>query len=135
LAGWQRARADLDNFRRRLGEQNNSERHRLKKEILSSLLPLADNFQAMTDHVPAEFERNAWTDGVRHVARQLDQLLADLGVTPIEALNKPFDPVRHDAVSSVKQPDAATGQVIEVIQPGYIFHGEVIRPAKVKVAA
>ena len=135
LAGWQRARAELDNFRKRMQQQSDNERARIRKEILASLLPLADNFQAMVGHVPKELQGNAWTDGVMHIAHQLDQLLADHDVTLIEALNQPFDPNQHEATGKVKSQDAPRGHVVEVIQNGYAWRGEIIRPAKVKIAA
>ncbi|HLD26180.1 MAG TPA: nucleotide exchange factor GrpE [Candidatus Andersenbacteria bacterium] len=135
LAGWQRARAELDNFRKRMQEQQNIQHARRSKEILSSFLPLADNFQAMTAHLPDDLQHHAWAEGVLHIARQFEQLLRELGLTTIIGINQPFDPRQHEAVKTVKQRAVPSGQVLEIIQPGYAWHDEVIRPAKVKVAA
>ena len=135
LAGWQRARADLDNFRRRLRQQSEDDQARIRKEIVHDLLALADNFAAIVAHRPRELKQDPWAEGVVHVARQLQKLLSDFEVIPIEAEGQPFDPAQHDAVGSVTKAGVASGQVVEVVQPGYWFRGEVLRPAKVKVAA
>jgi molecular chaperone GrpE len=135
LAGWQRARAELDNARRRMQESRESDRARIQREFLRELLPLADNFQAVVSHVPDDQKGNPWADGVLHVARQFEQLLADFGILPIKALGRPFNPAEHDAIESVRQRGASSGQVVEVIQQGYTFRDEILRPAKVKVAA
>jgi molecular chaperone GrpE len=134
LDGWQRARAELDNFRRRQEAHSEEDRLRVKKELARGLLSLADNFEAIVSHRPDNLLDNPWAEGVLHVARQLRQVLEDFEVKPIKAEGRPFDPAHHDAVGSVKQAKTAPGQVVEVVQSGYTFRGEVLRPAKVKVA-
>lgn len=134
LSGWQRARAELTNLRQRLDQEMTRQRQRSRREVFDHLIPLADNFEAMVKHVPAEFHGHAWTDGVLHIARQLEQLMSEQGINHIEAINQPFDPARHEAIAQVTQADAASGTVVEVVQSGYMFGDQVWRPAKVKVA-
>jgi molecular chaperone GrpE len=134
MSGWQRSRAELDNLKKRIAKQRTQEQQQIKKEMVESLLSLSDNFQAMVDHVPEELVDNAWTKGVLHISRQLEQLLDSYGVTPIKAMNHSFDPNVHEAVEHTKVKSKKTGKVIEVIQTGYTINNEVIRPAKVKVA-
>ena len=134
LAGWQRERAELQNFRKRMHEQATREQRQALRAVIEPLLGVADNFQAMTRHVPKELEENAWVTGVMHIARQVEQLLTEYGITLIEAQGKAFDPSQHEAVEEVADSHAPSGQVVEVIMPGYRLGEDVIRPARVKIA-
>ena len=118
LAGWQRARAEFYNFRKRVNQEQG----------------LADTFQTMTEALPADLTDHAWAQGVVHVARQIKQILREYGVVPIEAIGHQFDPEKHEAVSKVSKFGTASGCVVEVLQTGYVLEDRVIRPAKVKVA-
>ena len=134
LAGWQRARAELDNLKKRQYEEQQATRERLTQEIVQSLLGLADNFHAMTDHVPEDMKNHAWTEGVIHIARQMDQVLEEYGVTTIADTNLKFDPNIHEAVTAQGKSKRDGGQVVKILQVGYKMGDQVIRPAKVKVA-
>lgn len=135
LTGWQRERAALANLRRRLAAEQTATRERLTQEITQSLLTLADNFRAMTAHTPTAFVDHPWTQGVHHIARQLEQLLAAYGVTPIDtAVGTVFNPALHEAVSRTTVPGHSAGTVVEVLQPGYRLGEHILRPARVKVA-
>ena len=134
LIGWQRARAELVNFRARVSIEQNHKDKQTRRRIIEDLMPLVDNFQAMSIHVPTELKNNSWTQGVLHVAKQLEQLLIQYDVAPIKADGAQFDPNLHEAVDSVKNKKFTSGHIIEVLQPGYTIDDEVIRPAKVKVA-
>lgn len=135
LEGWQRARAELHNWRRRRQAQQGAELARARQEAIVPLLQLADNFQALLQHVPAELVDHAWVDGVSHVARQMEQLLREFGVEIINGAPVPFNPAWHEAVASVPGgKGAVSGQVVEVVQPGYKMGEWILRPAKVKVA-
>ena len=134
LAGWQRARAELDNYRKRVLSEQEQDRRRIKKEVISHLLSLSDNFQAMVSHTPAEMIEHSWVQGVQHVARQLEVVLNELGLNMIKGEGETFDPRVHEAVSQVEEEGVTSGQVLEVVQVGYRMGEDVIRPAKVKVA-
>lgn len=135
LAGWQRERAELQNFRKRTQAQALHNHQQALKTVLEPLLGVVDNFQAMMKHVPSELAQQAWVAGVLHIARQVEQLLDGYGVQVIEALGQPFDPLRHEAIESVDGAGKPSGQVVEVVTPGYLVGEEVIRPARVKIAA
>ncbi len=134
LAGWQRARAELDNFRKRLDQEQSQQQLRLRQEVIVPLLGLADSFQTMVSHLPSDLANHAWAVGVVHVARQIKQILREYGVEPIEAVGDQFDPNKHEAVSKVSQLGATSGCVVEVLQTGYVLGDRVIRPAKVRIA-
>jgi len=134
LAGWQRARAELDNFRKRVNQEQASQQLRTRQEVITPLLGLADTFQTMAEHLPDDLTNHAWALGVVYVARQIKQILREYGVVPIEAIGHQFDPEKHEAVSKVSKLGTASGCVVEVLQTGYVLEDRVIRPAKVKVA-
>lgn len=134
LSGWQRARADLDNYRRRILMDQEHQRLQLKRHLINELIPLMDNFRAITVHLPADLKDNDWAQGVLHVTRQLEQLLSQFGVMPIDQLDQPFDPQLHEAVATVKDQSKSSGSIVAILQSGYKIGDQVIRPAKVKVA-
>lgn len=128
LAGWQRAQADLANFRKRMLAEQGEMSQRAKQMVLEPLLAVVDNFRAITMHLPDDLKDNAWAAGVLHVARQMDQLLADFGVTVIDQTGIPFDPRFHEAVAGEGE------HVQEVVQVGYQLGEKVLKAAKVKVS-
>lgn len=135
LAGWQRARAELANFRKRTqaGQEQLQEQH--MRALIAPILSLNDNFRAMVEHVPEDLENHSWVMGAVHIARQLNDILAEFNVTTIEPKGSAFDPRRHEAVAHVTEASVPSGTIVEVVQAGYQFKETVLRPAKVKVAA
>ncbi|PIT97871.1 MAG: nucleotide exchange factor GrpE [Candidatus Andersenbacteria bacterium CG10_big_fil_rev_8_21_14_0_10_54_11] len=134
LAGWQRAQAELENIRRRQATEQTAQRARLTQEVAEPLLEIADNFRAAVAHIPPDIVDNAWTEGVLHIARQVENALTALGVTVIEGQGGAFDPKLHEAVHQ-EPARGKPGVIIEVVQPGYRVGDRIIRPARVKVSA
>lgn len=132
LAGWQRARAELDNLRKQGQQREADAARRQLRAIVEPLLLLSDNFRAIAGHVPAKLKNDPWAQGVLHVVRQLDDILSTYGLQPINQAKVPFDPARHEALADDGAPPGQA-QVIEVLRPGYELDGFVIRPAQVKV--
>lgn len=132
LAGWQRARAELDNFRKQLLEEQGARQLSARREVVESLLLLADNFQALTQHMPENLQSDSWAQGVLHVARQFEQLLNEYGVTQLNPQGQIFDPQLHEAIEEVDGEES--GLVMAVLQPGYVMGDIVLKPAKVRVA-
>ncbi|HVG95804.1 MAG TPA: nucleotide exchange factor GrpE [Chloroflexota bacterium] len=128
---WQRAQADLANYRRRA----QFEREELEKyaaaSLVASLLPVLDNFDRAWGSLPGQFRRLTWLDGVAMIHSQLRGTLQRVGLVEIEAEGQAFDPALHEAVDS----EAGDGppHVIAVLQAGYKLQERVIRPALVKV--
>lgn len=132
LDGWKRALADLENVKKRMADGASMQRNTITRDIVESFLSLADNFRSLVQHAPQE--KNAWIEGVLHVARQFDQTLQGFGVTMIEDTGKAFDPAIHEAVGEVKAEEKdKIGTVTEVVQVGYKIGDMTIRPAKVKI--
>jgi molecular chaperone GrpE len=126
--------ADFENFRKRVERERHEESRRATGVAIQHLLPVLDTFEralaAHDDPAYAEYRK-----GVELIYKQLWESLAKQGLERIEAQGKAFDPHVHQAIERVETDEYADGTVIDVLQPGYIFHGRVLRPATVRVAA
>lgn len=131
-ADLQRVHADFVNFKRRSEEDQDRVSDMAKVGIIMKFLPFFDTVERALEHIPEELQGNTWTKGIVQVSKQFESILKDLGVTRIEALDKPFDPNLHEAVS---MDESGEGEevVIEELQPGYMVNGFVIRHSMVKV--
>jgi molecular chaperone GrpE len=133
LRSWQRALADLTNYRRRTEEERTAATQLANAVLIGKLLAVLDDFDRALATVP-ENAHEGWVDGVRLVERKLRAVLEGEGVTAIEAVGEPFDPNQHEAVLHEETADHPDNQVIGEVQRGYRLHGRVIRPALVRVA-
>ena len=126
--------ADFENFRKRVERERHEESRRATGHSIQLLLPVLDTFEralaAHDDSAYAEYRK-----GVELIYKQLWEALAKQGLERIEAQGKSFDPHVHQAIERVETDEHEDGTVIDVLQPGYIFHGRVLRPATVRVAA
>jgi molecular chaperone GrpE len=126
--------ADFENFRKRVERERHEESRRATGHSIQLLLPVLDTFEralaAHDDPAYAEYRK-----GVELIYKQLWEALAKQGLERIDAQGKSFDPHFHQAIERVETEEHADGTVIEVLQPGYVFHGRVLRPATVRVAA
>jgi molecular chaperone GrpE len=129
-----RRQADFENYRKRVDKERQADRYRGAEILVEHLLPVLDAFdRALTgNHDSASSE---YAKGFELIRRQLSDALAKQGLKRIEAVGKEFDPHRHHAIERVETTDEADGTVIEELQPGYMFHDRVLRPAMVRVAA
>jgi molecular chaperone GrpE len=98
------------------------------------LLSIVDSIERAVSHVPEDLKENSWTDGVVKMAKNLDKMLSDLGLTKIQITpgKTPFDPELHNAVQA-DDTDGDTEVVAEELMTGYKKDNFVLRPAMVKV--
>ena len=130
LANWQRAQADFINYKRR-SEQEKEEINKFANSVLMlSLLPVLDDLERALDSILPGLAEPSWLEGVKLIERKMKASLEAQGLSPIEALGKPFDPHLHEAV---RQEKGKEGIVIEEVQKGYKFHDRVIRASRVVV--
>jgi molecular chaperone GrpE len=133
-AGWQRNAADFANYRRRT-EQDREQMLGLANEaLLSKLLTIADDFDRAIANMPPELRGVSWVEGIAAIDRKLRLLLDSEGLTPIEAVGKPFDPHEHEAVVQEETNLVPEGTVTQELQRGYRIRDRVLRPAMVAVA-
>ena len=122
-----RLQADFENFRRRTREEAAAATARGKEQAVRALLPSLDSLELALEHAPDE--------GVRLVARQLDDALRSLGVEPIAPTpGEPFDARRHEAIAKENVEGVDAGNVGRVVARGYALEGRVLRPARVVVS-
>jgi len=134
-----RAAAELENTRKRLERRYADQAEEEKKRLLRSFLTVADNLDralAHSDHppsVPPVSQGGNLRDGVQLTYQELQRLLSLEGVEPLQTLGQPFDPYYHEAVGTVAS-DHDQETVVGQRQKGYLYRGELLRPAKVEVA-
>jgi molecular chaperone GrpE len=136
LAKYRDASNEFDQARARLRKEVSKDVERGRKSMLVSFLEVLDNLdRALEAGVGGPGKTDAFVQGVSLVRQQFLGVLESFGVSRIDPLGMPFDPVRHEAVSTVPaaSPDA-DGLVAGVIRPGYMMGDEVLRPAGVAVA-
>lgn len=134
-AGWQRARADFANFRRRSEEERQKQAGLASDSLLLKVVALADDFDLAIEHVPDEARGTPWLEGISAIYRKLRQLLESEDVVPmVTAEGAPFDPREHQGISYEDTLDVPDGSVIRALQRGYYVRDRVLRPALVAVA-
>lgn len=133
-AAWQRSAADFANYRRRTEQEREATLGLANEMLLAKLLHVVDDFDRALAAMPRELEHLGWIEGLWLVERKLRALLESEGLTPIEAVGRPFDPREHEAVIHEETSEAPDGQVIGEIQRGYRIRDRVLRPTLVKVA-
>ena len=134
LALAQRAQADYANLKRRTAEEREQMLGLANEILLAKVVGLADDFDRAIEHVPAEARATAWLEGIAAIDRKLRALLESEGVTPIEAVGRPFDPAVHEALSHVPGTGRPEDEVVAELRRGYRIRDRVLRPALVAVS-
>lgn len=123
--------AEFDNFRKRTEKEKSSMYIIGAKEIVEKILPVVDNFERGLAQAQ---EGDAFADGMKMIYKQLTTTLDELGVKPIEAVGKEFNPDFHNAVMHVEDEEVGENIVVEEFQKGYTYKDFVVRHSMVKVA-
>ncbi|HZW03895.1 MAG TPA: nucleotide exchange factor GrpE [Anaerolineaceae bacterium] len=132
--GWQRERADFMNYKRRIERDQAQMAQSVTGSIAKKYLPVLDDLERALASIPEDPEAEKWAEGIELIARKLQGILESEGVQRIPAEDEQFDPNRHEAISLEDNADHASGEIIEVVQQGYMIGDRVLRPAKVRVA-
>jgi molecular chaperone GrpE len=134
---WLRAAAELDNVRKRARRDVAVAEARGIAKLARELLPALDNFERALAAAEAQPENrdHHLTDGIRLVQTELLGALARVGIEPDSPNGERFDPHRHEALAQRPVDGAEAGTIVEVYNAGYTYGDEVLRPAKVVVAA
>ena len=126
--------AEFENFRKRTEKEKSTMFDMGAKSVLEKLLPIIDNFERGFAGLSEEQMSDPFVSGMDMVYKQLVKALADMGVEPIEAVGKPFDPNLHNAVMHVEDENLGENTVAQEFQKGYLYHGSVVRHSMVRVA-
>jgi molecular chaperone GrpE len=135
LDGWQRAAAELANYKKRQEEQVGRRRESITAHIISQLFPVLDDLDLAFQNLPAELtnqEKN-WLEGFNLVQRKLLKILEQNNVEVINTEGE-FDPSFHEAVTHEESPDHESHAIIAELRKGYKLGDRVLRPALVRVA-
>lgn len=131
-----RCLAEMDNFKKRLERSHTELARTNKKALFVKTLGVMDNLdRAIQFEHTAKDDPKSLIEGLRLTYWQLKEILVTEGLKPIEALGQVFDPRLHEAVDIDVSGKAAPGVVTSELQKGYYYEDEVLRPAKVRVAA
>ena len=128
-----RRQADFDNYRKRVEKERSEDSRRSTARVIEGLIPVVDSFeQALALHREPEYEN--YRKGFELIHKQLIDNIAKLGAERIDPIGMTFDPHLHQAMDRTETKDQDEGTILQVFQPGYLFHGRVLRPAMVRVA-
>lgn len=136
LAGWQRERAEFINYKKRIEREQSQGGQNAFANAIRRYLDIADDLaRALKDgNRPTDGNGAVWAEGIDLIHRKMVAAFEADGVKLIDAKGKFFDPNLHEAISNEDSPEHESGQIIDVVQPGYILGERVIRPARVRVA-
>ena len=127
--------AEFDNFRKRTEKEKTQMYDMGARSIVEKILPVIDNFERGLAGVPEEQKEDAFVVGMDKIYRQMLTELETIGVTPIEALGKEFDPEYHNAVMQVESEEFESGVVAQELQKGYMYKDSVVRHSMVAVVS
>ena len=125
--------AEFENFRNRTEREKQAMFETGARSVIEKILPVVDNFERGLATVAPEAQNDAFVDGMNKVYKQLVKELDNIGVKPIEAVGKEFDPNLHNAVMQVESDEYESGIVAQELQKGYTYRDVVIRHSMVSV--
>lgn len=129
-----RLMAEFDNYRKRTEKEKAGMYAMGAKDVVEKILPVVDNFERGFSLVAEEDAEDPFTEGMQKIYKQLMTTLTDLGVTPIEAVGKEFDPNLHNAVMHVDDESVGENIIVQEFQKGYMYKDSVVRHSMVQVA-
>lgn len=133
LDGWKRAKADYLNYKKEVERQREELAQFATIAMVLDFLPLHSNFKRAISHIPESAKNEDWVKGFMAIYKQLNDMLFNLNITEVPTDH--FDPAKHEAVDTQVVEGKHEGDIIDVVEAGYLMHDKVIQPAKVVVAA
>ncbi|MBO4376804.1 MAG: nucleotide exchange factor GrpE [Lachnospiraceae bacterium] len=125
--------AEFENFRNRTEKEKQAMFETGARSVIEKLLPVVDNFERGLATVPEDEKDSPFADGMNKIYKQLITELDNMGVKPIEAVGKEFDPNLHNAVMQVESEEFESGIVAQELQKGYTYRDTVVRHSMVAV--
>lgn len=135
-----RALADADNTRKRAQKERVDTSRYAISAFAKNLLDFADNFRRAIDTLPDELVESddehikSILSGLEAMDRELFSTFTKHGITKLEPMDEPFDPNFHEVMFETPSKDKETGTIVKIIDPGYMLHDRLLRPARVGVA-
>ena len=136
LEGWQRERAEFFNYKKRMERELSQGGQNAFGNAIRRYLDIADDLARAlkSTNRPKEGDAAVWAEGIDLIHRKMIGAFEADGVKMMDTNCKNFDPNLHEAISNEDSPDHKSGEIIDVVQPGYTLGERVIRPARVRVA-
>jgi molecular chaperone GrpE len=129
------AQADLENYRKRVDEEQARHNQATAGRLLLKLLPILDNLGRALDSITIDSSNKAWIEGIRLIEQGIQSILTSERVSKIEvSKGQPFDPWEQEAVFSVETDEYQSNTIVEVVRKGYRHHDRILRVAQVSVA-
>ena len=128
-----RLAAEFDNFKKRTRREQREIRKHAAEEVATRLLPVLDDAERAMEQVPDGTDPS-WLRGIQLTLQKLQDVLASVGIEPIEAVGARFDPKLHEAIGSEESSEHPEGTVVSEVRRGYRTHNGVLRPSLVKLA-
>lgn len=135
LDGWQRSRAEFDNYRRRTQQQLSSSKEQGAMDAFSKILPVIDDFERAFDNIPEDLIENPWISGTSFILKNIQKVLDEFNIEVIDPLGEEFDPTMHEAIGMEDSSEYESGIVSTTLQKGYKNGDKILRPALVRVAS
>lgn len=130
-----RQMAEFENFRRRTEKEKTAMYETGARSVIEKILPVVDNFERGLAMVPEESKEEPFVEGMNKIYKQLMTELDNLGVKPIEAVGKEFNPDLHNAVMQVENEELESGTVAQELLKGYMYRDSVVRHSMVAVVS
>lgn len=131
---YKRTLAEYDNFRRRTEKEKSDLYSFAVRDVMTRILPVLDNLERGIAAIPEDQKNDTFAEGMDKIRKQFEKALDDIGVKPIEAKGKKFDPAYHNAVMHIDDEKYGENEVVEEFQKGYTYRDSVVRHSMVKVA-
>ena len=127
-----RQMAEFENFRKRTEKEKSMMFETGAKSVIEKILPVIDNFERGLAAIEPD-NKDSFYEGMCMIHKQMLSELEKIGVTPIEAIGKEFDPNFHNAVMQVESEELESGIVAQELQKGYMYRDTVVRYSMVAV--
>ncbi|MDI6883022.1 MAG: nucleotide exchange factor GrpE [Patescibacteria group bacterium] len=134
LTGWQRSRADFLNYKKEEIERMEKLGELVRTEMILKILKILDNFERAEKEISEDSRNSNWMKGILQIKNQFLDFLKEEGVEEIKTEGEKFDPNFQEAIEKAEAKDKKPGQIVEVLEKGYLLNGQLLRPAKVKIA-
>ena len=136
LDGWQRARAEFSNYKRRQEQERDEQHKRANESFMRRLVPAVDDFERAFHTLPYGLMSLTWIDGIALIKRKLEAALEAEGLSSVAVEpGQAFDPLLQQAITREEHVDFEDGQVIAEVQKGYMLGDRLLRPTLVRVSS
>lgn len=128
--------AEFDNYKRRTSKERIDLIKTANEDLMSTLIPVIDDFDRALKNIPSTEETKALREGVELIHNKFNKTLEQKGLTPMNAQGEVFNPDLHEAITQIPAPSAdMKGKVVDEVEKGYFLGEKVIRYAKVVIGA